>query len=69
MLNMENDRIETAQQVDLLAPLSSIFVSKQTYHSTMICKVLKDRFSVLQFFSWFAKLQTKMDQDENVKYR
>ncbi|TNN04252.1 hypothetical protein fugu_001281 [Takifugu bimaculatus] len=35
MLNMENDRIETAQQ----------------------------------FFSWFAKLQTKMDQDENVKYR
>ncbi|CAG05904.1 unnamed protein product, partial [Tetraodon nigroviridis] len=22
-----------------------------------------------QFFSWFAKLQTKMDQDENVKYR
>lgn len=29
MLNMENDRIETAQQVDLLAPLSCIFVSNQ----------------------------------------
>lgn len=24
---------------------------------------------MLQFFAWFAKLQTNMDQDENVKYR
>ncbi|XP_034069171.1 conserved oligomeric Golgi complex subunit 3 isoform X2 [Gymnodraco acuticeps] len=35
MLDMENDRIDTAQQ----------------------------------FFSWFAKLQANMDQDENAKYR
>uniref|UniRef100_A0A668AYI3 Conserved oligomeric Golgi complex subunit 3 n=1 Tax=Myripristis murdjan TaxID=586833 RepID=A0A668AYI3_9TELE len=35
MLDMESDRIETAQQ----------------------------------FFSWFAKLQTKMDQEESAKYR
>uniref|UniRef100_A0AAQ5Z3K6 Conserved oligomeric Golgi complex subunit 3 n=1 Tax=Amphiprion ocellaris TaxID=80972 RepID=A0AAQ5Z3K6_AMPOC len=35
MLDMENDRIETAQQ----------------------------------FFSWFAKLQANMDQDESAKYR
>lgn len=69
MLTMENDRIETAQQVHLLASLNSKFVSNQTYYVTKRCEVLKDCHFPLQFFSWFAKLQTKMDQDENVKYR
>lgn len=32
-------------------------------------RVIQKSVPVLQFFSWFARLQNNMDQDENVKYR
>lgn len=60
MLDMENDRIETAQQVTCLC---------QTYCAITTCIGLIQCQFVLQFFAWFAKLQSNMDQDDSVKYR
>lgn len=64
MLEMENDRIETAQQVTCLCQQGT-----ELYGTIIRCVVLIQCQFVLQFFAWFAKLQSNMDQDENVKYR
>ncbi len=68
MLEMENDRIETAQQVTCLYQQET---ELQTHCKVtiMTCMVLIQCQFVLQFFAWFAKLQSNMDQDESVKYR
>lgn len=67
MLDMENDRIETAQQVTA----SSVPPDASPRHSGSLCRTWhgNETICVLQFFAWFAKLQNNMDQDENVKYR
>lgn len=66
MLDMENDRIETAQQVTFFFASSE---QQLTVAWCAKCLVLNLCQFVLQFFAWFAKLQANMDQDENIKYR
>lgn len=69
MLTMENDRIETAQQVDLLASLNS-FVPKQTCRASIRCSVDGLLLCVAVFFlvcqttnkdgpGWKCKIQVR----------
>lgn len=65
MLEMENDRIETAQQV-LQSVYNASTENKQLIRSARIIPLIS---FVSQFYAWFAKLQTNMDHDESAKYR
>ena len=69
MLDMENDRIDTAQQVTVIASRKQYCRESDIHYHSKIHVVNTVPISVLQFFSWFAKLQANMDQDENAKYR
>lgn len=72
-LNMESDRIETAQQVSALR-LSMGGYLGVTLFPVLLKSILRKAYSSLlsvfrQFFSWFSRLQSQMDRDEAEKYR